>query len=200
VALFTAAEARAFDRGQLADSSLYPDADITAKAAEIKQWLERACGVEFETATHTNELHSGDGTAFLTLCWPLAATVTGGSIRSGTSWTALTAAELANIHIDPDHTDRLYREGAVWPAGLNNIEVTYTAGHATVPYLIKRAALWICVTEMPSQAISGAASDYDDGTMSVSYAVGDGFNGAWHSHAEVRKAINLYSQRLPGIA
>lgn len=41
MALFSVAEARAFDKAQLADAVAYPDLDITTKEAEIREWLAR---------------------------------------------------------------------------------------------------------------------------------------------------------------
>lgn len=196
--LFSEAEARAFDKGQLADSSAYSSAAITAKSAEIKEWLERACGVNFESTTHTDEYHDGDGTSELLLDWPRVTAVTAASQRDDATWTALTAAELAELQ--PYDTGLVYWDGATWNRGRRNIKVTYTAGYTAVPSLIKRAALMICVTEMPATNAAFAAESYEAGGMSVSFGRGDGFGGNWHAIPDVMKAIRLYDHHLPGIA
>ena len=87
----------------------------------------------------------------------------------------------------------------MWPAGVRNLKVTYTAGHATVPDLVKRAALRIATLEMPTSNVSFAAESYDGGGMSVSFANGDGFNGHWHRDPDVMKAIRMYDRSLPGV-
>ena len=199
-ALFTEAEARAFDKGQLADEIAYPTADITAKEAEIREWLTKVCGVDLIPTTHADELQSGDGTATLLLNWPRVQSVTAASTRSGTTWTALTAAELALVVVDPDGTGMLYRDGAYWPAGVGNVKVTYKAGYTAVPALIKRAALMICVNELPASNAPWDASSYEAGGVSWSLARGDGYQGNWSSIPDVMKAIRAHSYSTSGIA
>lgn len=199
-ALFTEAEARAFNNGILADAEKYPTAAITAKEAEIRAFFLDTCGVDFFPTTHSNEYRSGDGSRCLLVKWPLVTSITSASLRSGTVWTALTAGELGNIYIDPDGGFMLYREDGQWPYGIGNVKLTYVAGHAAVPGPIKDAALRIAVTELPATNRPFSADSYDAGGVNVSFAAGDGFNGAWHSIAEVRRAIRMYSRKLPGIA
>lgn len=198
--LFTAAEARAFNRGQLADESTYSDSAITSKESEIREWLTRVCGVDFVSTTHTDEYHSGDGTAYLVLDWPRVSSVTAASTRSGSTWTALTADELADLHAASDATGLLYREGSYWPRGVRNLKLTYVAGYSAVPALVKRAALLIAVAELPTSNVPMQAESWDDGGVSVSFARGDGFNDAWHRIPDVVKAIRLYSHRPPAVA
>lgn len=197
-ALFTVAEARTFDKGQLAESFDYPDATVAAKEAEIREWLTRACGVDFVTTTHTDEYHDGDGTADLMLDWPLVDSITAASVRSGTTWTALTSDELALLQVSD--TGLLYRDGSSWPKGRRNVRVTYVAGHSSVPALITRAALRIAVMEMPAQNAPWTADGYEAGGTSYSFTRGDGYGGAWSSDPEVMKAIRLYDRRVPGIS
>lgn len=202
-ALFTTAEARAFKHAGtavLSSSVTYPDATITAKELEIGEFFTRVCGVDFYPTTHTDEYRNGDGSQYLLLAWPRITSVTGASTRSDSTWTALSADELTDVHIDPDHDTTLYREGSYWPSGIRNIKVTYVAGYTSVPDVIKRAALWIAVTELAGTNISPAAESYDGGSESYSWGVGDGYGDAWHRIPEVRKAIRLYSHRIPGIA
>jgi hypothetical protein len=132
------------------------------------------------------------------LDWPLVTSVAAVSLRVDTTWTALTAGELAQLQ--PADTGLLYREYAVWPAGFRNVKLTYTAGYAAVPLEIKRAALVVAATDLPTSNVPWSAESYEAGGMDVSYAQGDGFNDAWHRVAEVRRAIRLYTMRLPGVA
>lgn len=198
-ALFTTAEARAFNGGRLASETDFPTATITAKEAEIREWLERVCGVNFVSATHTDEVHDGDGTDRLMLDWPLVTAISAAAYRAfgSSDWTDLTASQRASLRVS--ETGLVTYEGGVFTAGARNWRFTYTAGFATVPALVKRAALEICVSELPATSVSFAAEDIDAAGMSVSFGRGDGFGGAWHRIPDVVKAIRMYSYKNPGI-
>lgn len=197
-ALFTVAEARAYDKAQLASATDYPSATIIAKEAEVRAFLTRICGVDFIPTAHADEYHDGDGGCALLLDWPKVTSITAASLRSGVTWTPLTADELAALHVAESGV--LVSEGGHWPRGVGNVKVSYVAGHAAVPPEIKDAALRWCVGGLPTSNVPFAAESYDAGGIDVSYASGDGFNDAWHRDATVRRAIRLYTMRVPGIA
>ena len=199
-ALFTTAEARAFDKGQLADGEDYQDATITAAEVEIREFFSRTCRCDFFPTTHTDEYHSGDGTSRIALTWPMVTSVTAVSTRADTTWTALSAGELADIYVDPDNDDEIVWESGWWTRGVRNIKVTYVAGHTAVPKLVKDAALRIAVSTLPTSALSMAANTFDENGMAISFNLGDGYNDNWHPIPEVRRAIRLYSRRLIGAA
>jgi hypothetical protein len=199
-ALFTVAEARAFNNAALASATDYSDAAVIAKEAEIREWLTRVCGVDFVPTVHTDEYHSGDGSRTLLLDWPLVTTLTAVSLRSDDTWTAFSADELDDVRVAPGGSGLLYREGSWWPYGWDNVKATYTAGHVSVPALIKRAALRVCAQEMPTSNVPFSAESYDAGGMNVSFAQGDGYQGHWHRDAEVMKAIRMYDRSLPGVS
>jgi hypothetical protein len=196
--LFTVAEARAFDKGQLADADKYSDAAIAAEEEVIREFLTDVCGVDFFPTTHTDEYHDGDGSCRLLLKWPMPTSITSASTRSGTTWTPLTAAQLAQLQVHD--TGMVTWEWSYWPWLPRSVKLTYVAGHDAVPALIKDAALRIAVTELPTSNVPMSAESYDAGGMSLSFAQGDGYAGAWHRIAEVRRAIRIYSQKMPGIA
>jgi hypothetical protein len=202
--LFTVAEARAFDKLQLSEEPDYPDADILAKEAEIREWLERVCGVNFGPTTHTDEYHDGDNGQYVITDWPRIISITAASVRSSGSatWTALTADELANLHVVRSDSSlmTIYREGSYWPSGVDNVKLTYSAGFSTVPDLVKRAALRIAVQELPASNVPMSAESWDDGGVAVSFTRGDGFNGAYHRDADVMKAIRMYTHLPPACA
>ena len=198
--LFTVGEARAFDKAQFASDTDYPNATISEKEAEIREWLERGCGVNFVSTTYTDELVSGDGSRLLQLKWPRITAVSAVSLRYDDTWTALTADELEDVIAYTESGDMLYREGSYWPGGVRNVKVSYVAGYDEVPALVKRAALRVCVAELPSTNVPFSAESYEGGGMSVSFMQGDGYNGNWHRDAEVRKAITMYSHNVGGIA
>lgn len=199
-ALFTVAEARAFDKLQLASVTNYPAATIIAKEAEIREFLIRACGVDFFPTTHADEYHNGDQRGEMLLDWPLVTEVTASSTRSGTTWTPLTADNLAQIQVDPKGTGEICWEYGSWPRGRSGVKVTYTAGYDAVPALIKAAALSLCVNELPASNVPWEADGYDAGGTSYSWTRGDGFNGNWSSLPIVQRAIRMYDHSLPGIA
>jgi len=196
--LFSVAEARAFDKAQLTSDTTYPDAAIIAKEAEIREWLERACGVNFITTTHTDEYHDGDGSRELLLDWPRVQAVSAASQRSDTTWTDLTATELGQLQAAD--LGPVYWDGGHWQRGRRNIKVTYTAGFAAVPALVKQAALAICAEELPGSTTPWQADGYDAGGVSYSIGRGDGYNGQWHSLPIVMRAIRMYDHSLPGVA
>lgn len=200
MALFSVAEARAFDKGQIANVADFPDATITAKEAEIREWLEKACGVNFESTGH-DEWYDGDGSDYLQLKWPEVTAVTSITIDG----TALSATQ-----IDPDDfssglaidTERglLTLRGGQFTAGWSNVNVVYTAGFTTVPALVKRAALRVAVMELPATLAPWTADSYSAGDVSYSFGRGDGFNGQWSADPVVMAAIRMYDRHLPGIA
>lgn len=199
-ALFSTAEARAFDKAQLASETDYPTATITAKEAEIREALARICGVDFVRASHT-EYHDGDGSDYLILEWPMVASIT--SIKvDGESYSSaeIDATDYSEgIAID-ERLGIITRRSGVFDEGWRNVQVVYTAGYEYVPKLIKRAALMIAVTELPPTNVSLAADDYDAGGMTVGFGRGDGYNGNWHRIPDVQKAIRAYSYKMPGVA
>lgn len=198
--LFSTAEARAFAGARLASETDYPTVDITAKEVEIRAFLAKACSVDFIPTTHV-ETYDGDGSDYLALRWPKVSEVTGITIDG----VAVDSALLnpldygSGLAIDSERgiiTSRSFK----FTAGWSNIVVTYVAGYDPVPDTIKRAALRICVLEMPTTNVPFTAESYDAGGMSVNFANGDGFNGHWHRDPDVMKAIRLYDHNLPGVA
>jgi hypothetical protein len=200
-ALFSIAEARAFDKAQLTSGTDYLDAAITAKEAEIREWMDRACGVNFIRTTHTAEIHDGEGSNFLEVDWPLISSVSAISVDG----VAFTAGELSTtdydsgLAIDPK-LPIITRRSGCFTAGWSNVSVTYVAGYEFVPDLIHRAALLICTYEMPATNLSPAAESYDADGISISFGRGDGFGRQWSKIPEVMKAIRLYDRSMPGIA
>jgi len=199
--LFSVAEARAVDKAQLASATDYPDAAITAKEVEIREWLERACGVNFVPTTHADETHDGDGSNYLLLRWPRITAITKVSVDGE----ELSSDEInitdysVGMAVDPIQPIVTRRSG-VFASGWSNVVVTYTAGFAAVPALVKQAALAICVEELPATTTPWQADGYDAGGVSYSIGRGDGYNGQWHGLPIVMRAIRMYDHSLPGIA
>jgi len=200
VALFTVAELRAFDHGQCADVVDYPEGVITQAAADAKEFLEHICRINFEPTLHVETKH-GDGSDWLFLDWPKVTNVSAITVDG----VALTAEE-----IDTDDYDVglsvdcelgiLTRRCGYFAKGWSNVVVSYEAGHATVPALIKRAALWVALDQLVVTTVPYEATDFSTGDVSYGFARADGYNDNWHKNPEVAKAIRAYKASIPWIA
>ena len=199
--LFSTAEARAAANAQLASVADYPDLTITAKEAEIRAWFERAAGVNFIPTTHNGEVHDGDDSNYLVLEWPRITAVSAITVDG----VALSATEInltdydEGLAVDPV-LPIITRRSGTFLSGWANVVVSYTAGYAACPDLVKRAALQVCVEELVTTTVPWQATGYDDGGTSYSFGAGDGFGERWHKLPDVVKALRLYSHRLPGVA
>jgi hypothetical protein len=199
--LFTEAEARAFDRQQLANTSTYPTAAITAGEARIREDFERICCVAFEATTVTAAIL--DAARGDTLWLPPRTTaVTAAAYRAhgGTEWTALTAGELATLEYAASGAVRW--PGYRWPAGSGVVRATYTHGYATVPGPVKRAALLVLVDQLvPSNLDPRATAQVNElGSFRLSVAGGRlGGQRNWYGIPEVDRVLNDYRACSPGV-
>lgn len=178
-ALFTEAEARAFVHRAdipLADTTLYPDAAITAAEAEVRARFIEACGVDFFPTAYTETLN-GNASPVLRVSRKnptrehprRALTVSAASIDG----TALTASELAAIKAHPD--GRLVRtDGGTWSSSTGYqdlaVSVTYTVGWASVPAPIREAALLAAVVKLVGSDVPENAVSFSDGGASYQFA------------------------------
>jgi hypothetical protein len=198
--LFSLADARAFDKKQLADAAAYSDAAILAKELEIRRFLERACGVAFVPATYREHVDgTGTDTLYVTKARPLAVTacvIYDSDMVADETFDATDIADLAYY----DEGRIVRRSEGYFLKGGKNVLVTYLHGHRAVPELIQRAALQILVTELPSTNIPFAASEYEGEMGNVSFGRGDGFNRNWSRLPDVMKAIRMYDASELGIA
>jgi len=117
---------------RIADVSAYPTAAVTAARARVETMFEDACGVAFVPRFEV-ERFIGSGRTTKTLAWPRLRELRWGRVydSDGTTYTALTAAELAAI---PANTAGIAErvDGNVWPAG-RLIEVGYAHGYDALP-------------------------------------------------------------------
>lgn len=198
--LFTLAEARSFDHGVLSSPEEFPDADILAARDAIWEQFEDICRVRFGTAA-TREIVDGEGTRSIALHWREVQAVSAAAIRAsgGTTWTALTSDELADLQLY-DFRRRLVRESiGYWTSGARNIRVDYTHGYARVPLEIRRAALVVLRDQLPGSNLTNRALSQTNefGTFRISAA---GERGKWFGIPMVDEALSRYARRLPGIA
>ena len=205
-AIFSIAEARAFDKGQLSNVTSYPDATITAQEAAIRAKFERVIGVAL-SATETTEYHDGDGSSTLYLMhhnpWaastPAAVTLSGLTFVAGDgSETELTESQLAAVVKYPH---KLVLRNGTFPAGWRNIKVVYTHGYTAVPADIKTAALRACVQELVPTSVPSSVIDGTDGTINWS-RVKDPERGRWYGNESIDAVLREHRaiETLPGVS
>jgi len=207
--LFSVAEARAFDKAQLNDVDLYPDADIVAKEAEIRQSFEDViCGIHFNPTVIT-DYRDANRTRQLWLTHhnpllespPRQITVSSVLIDGGNGVGAghtFTPAELADLACYPD--GRVIRKTlgywiSSFPYGELAVQITYTVGYATVPPDINRAALLVCVEQMTKKNLSDRLKSYSDETGSYElYMPGASNSASVYGIPEVTTILNNYAE------
>jgi hypothetical protein len=144
---------------------------------------------------------SGAGRSSLWLTWPDLIEVRWARVHSGSTYTALTADELASITA-PDQWSSLTRsDGAGWPCGSSNIEVGYVFGLTSVPHDLfeafcgaVRAQITRTNTGIPDKAIGWASADgvnfqiATPGQRGAIYGIPD-IDDVWNRYVDPRPAI-----------
>lgn len=196
--LFTESEARAFDNAALASPATYPDAMLVAARDRIHESFEDVCRVAFGLS-YGREVLDGSGGADLLLAANRVTAVRSIKYRTrgATTWTPLTAAELADVLVDRNgHIERETLGPFLY--GRRNIAVEYEHGWQPIPEEVKRAAFWLlrdqlAGTDLPRNAISQSS---EIGTFSLSVP---GLRGSFYGLPQVDEVIKRYSVRLPGV-
>lgn len=199
-ALFTEAELRAFDQNALAgvnpsDSAILAMHELVAEAFE--QIVGTAMGLRFE-----REYLDGDGTSSLWLKRFRIGSVLAAATREAgsTTWTALTASELADLQVYDN--GQVVRESlGTWPSGRRNLRVDYTYGYQPVPHELRRAAMWVARNYLAGSNVPrNAISQLDElGTFRLAVP---GERGSWFGLPEVDRVLRDYRSRnhMPGVA
>lgn len=200
--LFSIAEARAFDRAQLASSGTYSDAAITAARQRITAWFESILGVSCFPRYRKVTL-DGDGLDTLLLPDGRVTTIRSAAIRAsgGTTWTALTADELADLFVDPD-TGELIRETlGVWTSGRRNVRIAYEHGHEQVPETLKYAALKVLTNQIVPSNLSDRAIQEAGQFGTIQLATPNpNVKARWFGLPIVDSALAEFCERVPGVA
>ena len=198
--LFTVADARAFDRLQLANPTLYPDAVITAAEARILEQFERICMVAFVPTTVTDEWYDGSGTTWLWLQHNKLISVTACACYDADTSVAETfdSSDLNDLAIYVD--GRIMRRSlGLFPKGNHNVKITYKYGWAAVPAPITEAALIVCVNSLVAGNISDRATSFSDGNQTFALSTA-GRPNQWFGLPNVDSTLQQYNETLPGIA
>ena len=142
----------------LADSSVYTDADI----AEAMDWFETTfedyVGMAFVPRTATERL-SGRCSTLMLKHWPVRSITAVRSYTTASVYTSFTADELADLLIDPTGSVRRYGLG-YWPV---DVEVEYVHGQESPPPDVRKAAL-VAIQEKLMEDNSGRPTDRTYGT------------------------------------
>ncbi len=193
--LFTLPEVRVYDGGALANSAAYSDAAILAARDRIADAFAEICGVPFG-ARYLREVADGDGSESVRISSHRVLALLGIRIRSGATWTALSADELADVIVYP--RGLLYRETlGVFPAGRRNVEVVYEHGIQPVPAEIRLAGLRLLRDQLVKSPLDDRATSQagEFGTFSLATA---GRNGSYFGLPLVDEVLNRYrAERLP---
>lgn len=196
--LFTLGEARAYDGGALANSATYSDAAILAARDRIADAFAEICGVAFG-ARYARELLDGDGSESVRVGSHRVLAVRSIRIRSGATWTALTAEEIDDVIVYP--RGLLYRETlGTFPAGRRNVEVEYEHGLQPVPAEIRLAALRLLRDQLVKSPLDDRATSQagEFGTFALATA---GRNGSYFGLPLVDEVLHRYrAERLPVVA
>lgn len=190
---FTVAELRAFDT-RLADTARFPTATVVDVREGVEADLEDACGVAFVPRADRVTM-DGSGKVSLYLPHLHLRDVYSASVDD----TALTAAELADLHLyDSGRVTRGAVEGGVWDLGTRNVELHYEHGHDRPPHRIKRAALILARSRLVPNLYDERAESMttDEGSFNLAVPGRDGEFGI----PEVDAAVAAWTEDIPTIA
>lgn len=193
--LFTVAEARTYDKRQLENATVYPDALIESAEAAIRERFERIIGVALEPATVT-EYYDGDDTPVLYLRHHNSRIV-GEPVE--VSEVVLIYSDGSELALDLGeivaYADKIVRRWSTWPSGQQNIRVTYTHGYKSAPAEIKAAALQALLLPPPDGLVpSSAPSTAYEGTEGqIKWTrIKDPDRGRWFGHEAVDSVLRDY--------
>jgi len=203
--LFTTAEAQAFTDSGIQPLAACTGSDITAAEIVVRARFEAACRVPFLPALIT-EVLDGNRTNALTVSRGNPAhekprrplTVSAAAIDG----VALTAPELAAIKAQP--RGRLVRtDGGLWSSSTGYqdlaVSVTYLYGWASVPVLIKRAALLYCVRILAQGDLPLGARDYTEAGVPARFPY-PGKRPHWTGDDEVDAILSEYEEETVVVA
>lgn len=176
--LFTLVAARKLK--PLDNVTLYLDADITAAGEMASEALENACGVTFTPRAFT-ETFDGTGRSELFLKTTLPLTVT--------------SVTLNGVAVSPT----LYPDGTLYLASgwsatsRRNIVVTGTAGHATCPARVARAALLLAKRWLVDSPVNDRTTVFTNYEGATERFVTAGVGSALFDIPEANAVVAAYS-------
>lgn len=198
--LFTVEQARGFDRGQLADPTDYPDADIEAMEALINDLFYEICGVRFDPTTEADVMTNGSGTDTLWVSHHRLQSVTACTVFDSAGATSETfdAGDLADLAVYPEGKI-VRRTHGLFLAGQRNVKLTYVHGWTTTPPAISRAALRLCVDELVASDLSRRVTQMADGELRYNFSVPGRGRTEWTGIPVVDTVLRTYNEKLVGM-
>jgi len=203
--LFTIAEASTFAKSAMTQAGLGA-ADIAAARFRVMEDFEGICAASFVPRWNRVILDGRGGKALhLPRLRILAITAIEERAFGGTTWTAFTAAELADVFIMADPpTGRFARESlGTFTEGMQNWRITYSYGRAYAPAMIRAVALKAARHEAVYSPVNERAISIS-GEMGSTQLWTPGFSGrgsAVHPLPEVDRVLRQpeYYDRIPGL-
>lgn len=192
--LFTIPEVRAAGIPQ----ATYNDARILADRDRITEEFESSGFLGFPLGRrYFREVHNGDSRGPVILRQMKAGTLHSVETRSGTTWTALTADELAACYLESNGI--LTRENSYWPTGTQNIRVGYEAGMSPIPADLRTAGIDYLrhLTMNNNMQAQATAVNNEGGTFTIAKP---GDKNYFVGLPAVDRVIANYRKKLPGIA
>jgi hypothetical protein len=139
------------------------DALVTAAIQASSDAIANYIGYNPNSTTYTAETQDGQDTrAVYTLGYPIisvASVSIGGSVIPASSY--VVKKEFITL-----------KDGAKFPAGTQNVSITYTAGYASIPGILKQACQYATKAVYSAQSVDpNVASESVPGVYSASYAM-----------------------------
>lgn len=199
--LFTIREARLRQNGVLSNTSAYLAAAIDEGRARILDEFENICNVGF-VRRYRRWVASGAGLSTLYLPHTPIDTLRSIEYRASgaATWTAYTAAELADVLVD-EESGLLTRETlGVFTTGTRNLRIGYEYGPDSPPLDIKWAALDVLVDQLSvgnlSQRIISLSSEF--GT--TQYSTPNEEHQRWYGMVNVDATLRRHRAPRPVVA
>lgn len=200
--LFSVVAARSFDKGQLSDPTAYPAGVIEAARARISDAFADICNVSFIPRYRRVTL-AGGGTDMLFLPDFEIQAIRSIETRSGTTWTALSVDDLADVAVEPNGI--LVREsGVTFPIGRANVRVAYEHGFLQPPLEITRAGLKVLVASAVPSNLPERARTLTDELGTFSFVTPGQVSNAWSIRSwfgipEVDEVLSRYQHSYPAV-
>lgn len=208
--LFEVADARAFDKRQLADATAFPDAAILAARTLIAERFERICKVSFIPRYRFRAISGADWFEFQLPDQPITAIRSIATRAPGaSSYVPYSAAQLAAL--DSDLATGIVTRGSMY-YGTSlyselrlpslTVQVGYEYGYAQPPEPVRRAALIAAVSQMTLTNMSERTTSWSDPSGSGTYRLATPGMGqrSWFGIPNVDAVLADYMESTVGIA
>jgi len=192
--LFSLAEARA---AKLGDAGKYSNETILEARDRIAEAFEQILGYSLGLRW-AREIVSGRGTGRLLVNHIHIERILAVETRSGATWTAYGADDLADVFAY-GYGEVLRESRGIFAAGPRNVRVEYEHGKQPIPLELKQAALALLQDQLIAGTMSERTISITDEAGMTRFAIAGG-EGRWFGLPGVDSILMRYSERIPGIA